>query len=60
MIKWILYVMWMIILLTFVNNAVVFPSVEIEKLFVIVFVLGSGVITAIIKLPKIEGSENDI
>ena len=46
--KWVAYFLWMVILLRFIGEAVVFPSVEIERIFVFIFVLGSGLITAII------------
>ena len=53
MIKWIMYAIWMVIMLNFIGENVVFPSAEIEQLLITVFVLGSGIITACFEGPTI-------
>ena len=57
MTKWIIYIIWMVILLNMIGENVVFPSAEIEQLLIMVFVLGSGIITAWFKGPAIGDSK---
>ena len=51
---WFIYCVWMVALLVFVGENVSFPSREIERLFVFIFVLGSGLIAAFFESLKVK------